>query len=255
MFKIATWNVNSLKIRLPQVLDWLAAEKPHVFALQEIKSLQDDFFHQAISDAGYHITFSGQKAYNGVAVFSREPVQDIVTDFPEYNDIHRRILAVTMDDKRVINLYIPNGQSVESEKYIYKLEWLSHLKSFLKNELLKHKKILVLGDFNIAPNDDDVHDPIAWKDSVLCSDKERQAFQDILNLGFKDCFRLHKQEEKSYSWWDYRLNAFKRNLGLRIDHILVNEAFAKDCAHCRIDKSTRSHERPSDHAVVVAEFS
>lgn len=251
--KIATWNVNSLRVRLSQLLDWLKKNSPDIVALQETKLPDEDFPQKEIELAGYQVVFSGQKTYNGVAILSKTPAKDVIKDFPTYTDPLRRILTATINDIRVINLYIPNGQSVDSEKYLYKLEWLSHLQTFLKNELATHKKVIVLGDFNIAPEEIDVHDPKAWEGQVLFSDKERKVFQAILKLGFKDCFRLHSNE-KLFTWWDYRLNAFKRNLGLRIDHILVNEAFASACLSCHVDQVVRTHERPSDHAVVMAEF-
>jgi exodeoxyribonuclease-3 len=254
MLKIASWNVNSLRVRLPQVLEWLASEAPDVLALQETKSPDVDFPLEAIQQAGYQVVFSGQKTYNGVAILSREAVTDVVTAIPELEDPQRRVLAATIGDVRVLNLYIPNGESVGSEKYEYKLNWLHHLDLYLKHELTKYKKMIILGDFNIAPEDMDVHDPKQWEGKVLCSDKERSAFQEMLSLGFKDTFRLHPQEEKQFSWWDYRLNAFKRNMGLRIDLILASDALAPHCARSYIDKSTRTVERPSDHAAVIAEF-
>lgn len=252
--KIATWNVNSLRVRLPQVLEWLAINKPDIFALQETKLPDPDFPEAEIREAGYHVVFSGQKTYNGVAILSREPMTEVVKDFPSFNDPLRRVLAVTVEDIRIINLYIPNGQSIDSEKYIYKLEWLQHLQIFLKEELTRHPKMIILGDFNIAPQDIDVHDPKSWEGQVLVSAKERDAFQKILQIGFNDCFRMLFPEEKMFSWWDYRLNAFKRNLGLRIDHILVSHALASECQACYIDKNPRMHERPSDHTIVIAEF-
>lgn len=255
MLKIATWNVNSLRVRLPQVLDWLVLNQPDVLALQETKLTDPDFPLQQIQEAGYQAVFSGQKTYNGVAILSRKNATEIVTDIPALEDPQRRVLCVTIDDIRILNLYVPNGESVDSEKYQYKLNWLQHLDLFLKKELTKHKKMIVLGDFNIAPEEVDVHDPQQWQGRVLFSEKERAAFQDMLQLGFKDCFRLHTQPEKSFSWWDYRLNAFKRNLGLRIDHILASDELAARCDRCSIDKTVRAAERPSDHAVVVARFS
>lgn len=254
MLKIATWNVNSLRVRLPQVLDWISSYQPDVIALQETKLMDADFPAAEINAAGYQVVFSGQKTYNGVAILSRIPLAEVVTDFPELQDHQRRVLAATWNDVRIINLYVPNGESVDSEKYQYKLNWLHHLDLFLKHELEKYKKMIVLGDFNIAPEEADVHDPDLWRGRVLFSDKERAAFQDILKLGFKDCFRLHPQPEKSYSWWDYRMNAFKRNLGLRIDHILSSHVLAAHCKRCVIDKDPRLNERPSDHTIVIAEF-
>lgn len=254
MLKIATWNVNSLRVRLPQVIDWLTREKPDVLALQETKLNDPDFPVAEINEAGYQVVFSGQKTYNGVAIISRIPLTDVVTDFPGLEDPQRRVLAATHDDVRILNLYIPNGQSIDSDKYHYKLNWLSHLDLFLQEELKKHKKIVVLGDFNIAPQDIDVHDPKQWEGCILVSEKERAAFQSMLTLGFTDSLRLHTQEEKIYTWWDYRMNAFKRNMGMRIDHILLTEALSTQCKKTYIDIMPRKHERPSDHTIVVAEF-
>lgn len=253
-FKIATWNVNSLRVRLPQVIAWLQAEKPDVLALQEIKLTDADFPLSAIQEVGYEAIFSGQRTYNGVAILSRQKAFDSVRDLPQYDDVQRRVLAATIGDVRVINLYIPNGDSVGSEKYQYKLNWLSKLDLFLKQELLKYPKLIVLGDFNIAPAEIDVHDPAQWDGRVLFSSLERQAFQAMLQAGFVDCFRQLHPEKNSYSWWDYRMNAFKRNMGLRIDHIIASHTLAPLCGDCRIEATPRTHERPSDHAPVVAEF-
>ncbi|OAI48837.1 exodeoxyribonuclease III [Gammaproteobacteria bacterium SCGC AG-212-F23] len=252
--KIATWNVNSLRVRLPHVLDWLAAEKPDIVGLQETKLPDADFPIDIFRAKGYHVEYSGQRTYNGVAILSRKAGKEKVTEFPGFADVQRRILALTIDHVRIINLYIPNGESVISEKFQYKLSWLQALIQFLKKELIQHKQLIVIGDFNIAPDDQDVYDPVACQGQVLFSEKERAVFQQLLNLGLEDCFRLHTQPVKSFSWWDYRMNAFKRNLGLRIDHILSSPELARHCTTCRIEKSLRALERPSDHAPVVAEF-
>ncbi len=254
-FKIATWNVNSLRVRLPHVLTWIADVQPDVLALQEIKMPDDDFPLAEIQAAGYHVVVSGQRTYNGVAILSKNTASDAIKDIPELDDHQRRVLAVTIGDTRILNIYVPNGESLSSEKYLYKLNWLHKLDLFLKNELKKFPKMLVLGDFNIAPKPIDVYDPDQWEGSVLYSDKERQAFQDMLQVGFKDCFREMMPTEQAYSWWDYRMNAFKRNMGLRIDHILASTELSAQCVKCYIDKIPRSWERPSDHAPVVAEFS
>jgi exodeoxyribonuclease-3 len=253
-FKIATWNVNSLRVRLPHVLDWLNTAKPDVLALQETKLIDADFPLQQIRDAGYEVVYSGQKTYNGVAILSREPGRDIVVDIPDHIDPQRRILAMTVGDYRIYNLYIPNGESLESEKYRYKLGWLEKLTAHLKLEYQRFSNILIVGDFNIAPEERDVHDPVAWQGKIHFSDPERNAYQEILELGFSDCFRLHPQPDAAYSWWDYRLNAFQRNLGLRIDHILASQRLARRCLSCHIDAGPRGWERPSDHTPVVAEF-
>lgn len=253
-FKIATWNINSLKVRLPQVLDWLAQSQPNLLALQETKLIDADFPALDIANAGYQSVFAGQKTYNGVAILSQLPPNDIVTDLPGMNDPQRRVLGATIGNLRVLNLYIPNGQSVGSDKYIYKLAWLENLLSWLETELANHPRLVLLGDFNIAPEDRDVHDPVAWAGHVLCSAPERAAFQRLLGLGLRDAFHLFPQEAHSFSWWDYRAAAFRRNLGLRIDHILASPALAADCIACWVDKAPRRLERPSDHAPVIAEF-
>lgn len=254
ILRIATWNVNSLRVRLPQVLAWLADMKPDVLALQEIKMPDEDFPVAAIEDAGYSVVFSGQKTYNGVAILSKHKAEDIVTELPGLDDPQRRVLVATIDGIRILDIYIPNGESTTSEKYQYKLNWLKHLDVFLKHELKKYPKMVVLGDFNIAPEEKDVHDPKAWEDSVLFSQPERKAFQDMLSIGFDDCFRLITPEDKVFSWWDYRMNAFRRGLGLRIDHILTSKPLSEACINCFIDKAPRAWERPSDHAPVLAEF-
>ncbi len=254
MLKIATWNVNSLNVRLPQVLDWLRDRQPDILALQETKLTDPDFPTLDIANAGYQSVFAGQKTYNGVAILSRLPAGETVTDLPGLDDPQRRVLGATIDSVRVLNLYVPNGQSVGSDKYAYKLAWLDRLATWLETELAHHPRLVVLGDFNIAPEDRDVHDPAAWAGQVLCSDAERVAFRRLLDLGFKDTFRLFPQEEHAFSWWDYRAAAFRRNLGLRIDHILASPALAADCTACGVDKAPRRLERPSDHAPVIAEF-
>ncbi len=257
-FKIATWNINSLRVRLPHVLQWLASEEPDVLALQELKMPTEAFPLEEIRKAGYDAIINGQKTYNGVAILckgmGRHVPNDIVTDIPILEDPQRRVLAVTIDGVRILNLYVPNGESIHSEKYQYKLKWLTHFNAYLQTELKQHSNVIILGDFNIAPENNDVHDPNSLEGQVLFSEPERMEFQSLLKLGFTDCFRLHEQQEKVYSWWDYRLNAFKRNIGLRIDHILASTALAKQCRQCSIDKMPRSWERPSDHAPVVAKF-
>lgn len=252
--KIATWNVNSLRVRLPHVLQWLAKEQPDVLALQETKTEDDKFPVAELTEAGYQIVYSGQKTYNGVAVLSKQPAEDAVTDIPGLDDPQRRILAVTVAGWRIVDLYIPNGSEVGSDKYAYKLDWLAKVGAWLRTEMERHPRLVVLGDFNIAPDDRDVHDPAAWREKILCSTPERNAFQAWLDIGLSDAFRHFEQAERSFSWWDYRMNGFRRNLGLRIDHILVSAALRESCLACRIDKEPRALERPSDHAPVVAEF-
>jgi len=252
--KLATWNVNSLKVRLPHLLDWLASEAPDIVCLQETKLTDDAFPVAAIEAAGYRVRYSGQKTYNGVAILSRQPLEDVVTGIPGFVDEQKRVLAATVAGTRVICVYIPNGQSVDSDKYQYKLRWLDALLAWLSDELATHARLALLGDFNIAPEDRDVHDPAAWAGQVLCSEPERARFQAMQHLGLQDCFRLFEQAEQSFSWWDYRAAGFRRNLGLRIDHILASPALVATCTACRIDKAPRKLERPSDHTPVLAEF-
>lgn len=252
--KIATWNVNSLRVRLPQLTTWLAAEQPDVVGLQETKLVDDDFPVAEIEAAGYRSVFSGQKTYNGVAVLSRTPVSDVVRDVPGLDDHQRRVLVATWNGVRVLNVYVPNGQSVGSDKYAYKLDWLEKLTAYVAAQLAQYPRLLVLGDFNIAPEERDVHDPKAWQGQVLFSEPERAALRRLLDVGLYDSFRLFDQPEASFSWWDYRMGAFRRNHGLRIDHILVSAALRDVCRACRIDKEPRKRERPSDHAPVVASF-
>jgi exodeoxyribonuclease-3 len=249
--KLATWNVNSLKVRLPHLLEWLAANPVDVVCLQETKSEDKNFPQAEFEAAGYRSVFSGQKTYNGVAILSREAASDVQCGIPDLEDEQKRVLAATINGVRIVCVYIPNGQEVGSDKYEYKLKWLTALRAWLKDELQKHPRLALLGDYNIAPEGRDVYDPVAWKDHVLCSEPERDAFKGLLALGLRDAFRLHEQGEKFYSWWDYRMMAFRRNMGLRIDHILVSEAL--QCSSCIIDKAPRKLERPSDHTIVVAE--
>jgi len=252
--KIATWNVNSLKVRLPHLLDWLAATSPDVVCLQELKLEDHNFPAAAIAAAGYQCAFSGQKTYNGVAILARAPLAAMQAGLPGFEDEQKRVLAANVGDVRVVCAYVPNGQAVGTDKYEYKLKWLRAFADWLRVELAAHPNLVVLGDYNVAPEDRDVHDPRLWEGQVLCSEPERAAFRALLDLGLKDSFRLFEQPEKSYTWWDYRLNAFKRNLGLRIDHILVGPALAAKLEACAIDLAPRRLERPSDHAPVVAEL-
>jgi len=252
--KIATWNVNSMNVRLPHVLEWLAANDPDVLVLQEIKQLTEIFPVDALREAGYESIASGQKTYNGVAVISKSAPTDPVTDFPDLDDPQRRVLASTVNGVRIIDLCVPNGQSVESDKFQYKLGWLAALYSFLQQELAQHDKLVVLGDFNIAPADEDVYDAEKWGEDVLCTPQEREALHNLLDLGLTDVFRKFDQPEKSFSWWDYRAAGFRRNAGLRIDLILANASMAANCTGSHIDREPRAWERPSDHAPVVAEF-
>ena len=252
--KIATWNVNSLKVRLPHVLDWLATSDADILCLQETKTTDENFPVAEISAAGYQVVYSGQKTYNGVAIISKQPATDIVTDIPGLDDPQRRILCASIVGIRVLDLYVVNGQEVGSEKYAHKLYWLEKVAAYINDQLQQHERFVVMGDFNIAPEDRDVHDPEAWHERILCSTPERQALQQIIDLGLADTFRLFDQPEGSYSWWDYRAAAFRRNRGLRIDLILASQSLSGTCSTCVIDKEPRSMERPSDHAPVVADF-
>mgnify|MGYP002622255496 CR=1 FL=1 len=252
--KIASWNVNSLKVRHGQVLEWLEANRPDVLVLQEIKQVTEAFPTESFTQAGYESLANGQKTYNGVAVVSRAAPADPVTDLPGFEDPQRRVLAATIDGVRVVNLYVPNGQSVGSDKYEYKLGWLAALKDYLAAELEAHEHVAVLGDFNIAPDDRDVYDPEKWGDDILCSPLEREALGRVVELGLTDTFRRFEQPEKTFSWWDYRAAGFRRNAGLRIDLILASAALAEKCTASYVDREPRTWERPSDHAPVVAEF-
>ena len=252
--KLATWNVNSLKVRLPQVLDFLVVHKPDVLCLQETKLEDDKFPVLDILSAGYQVVFSGQKTYNGVAILSLQAPQEVTMGIADFDDPQKRVIAVLIDGVRVICVYIPNGESVTSEKYGYKLDWLRRLNSCLKMELEKYPRLAILGDYNIAPEDRDVHDPKFWEGKVLFSEREKAAFNELVALGLCDSFRLFEQAEKSYTWWDYRMNGFKRNLGLRIDHILLSAELVKNCKSCSIDRDRRTHDRPSDHAPVMVEI-
>ncbi|MCC7546848.1 MAG: exodeoxyribonuclease III [Burkholderiales bacterium] len=252
--RIATWNVNSLKVRLPQVLEWMERRSPDVVCLQETKCEDTSFPAGELRASGFEAVFSGQKTYNGVAILSRLPVQGVQADIPGFADEQKRVLAATVAGVRVVCVYCPNGESVESPKYAYKLAWYAALRDWLADEMRRHPKLVLLGDFNVAPEDRDVHDPRLWAGKVLFSEPERAALRALFELGLRDSFRLFEQPEKSFSWWDYRMNAFKRNLGLRIDHILLSEPLALQTASSTIDRDMRAQERPSDHAPVVAEI-
>lgn len=253
--KIATWNVNSLNVRLPHVLDWLATSQTDVLCLQETKQEDSKFAYEALSEAGYHAIHNGQKTYNGVAILTPHTIENVHLDIPEFDDPQKRIIAATINGIRYINAYMPNGQAVDSEKYAYKMRWLVAFTDWLKTEIAMHPKLALLGDYNIAPNDEDCHDPAAWEGDILVSPRERDAFQEMLDLGLTDSFRMFDQAEKSFSWWDYRMMGFRRNRGMRIDHILVTDALKAQCTTSYIDKEPRMLERPSDHTPVVLEFS
>jgi exodeoxyribonuclease-3 len=250
--KIATWNVNSLKVRLPHLLQWLAENPVDVLCIQETKLTDDKFPLAEINAAGYQAVFTGQKTYNGVAILSKQPMTDVVKNNPRFPDEQQRIIAATIEGVRIICAYVPNGQMVDSDKYQYKLAWLAALREWLADEMKAHEELAILGDYNIAPEDRDVHDPVEWAGQIHCSDREREALGALVGLGLCDSFRLFEQPEKSYSWWDYRQLAFRRNRGLRIDHILLSPTLAKRCVACAIDRNPRKWEQPSDHTPVVA---
>jgi exodeoxyribonuclease-3 len=253
--KLATWNVNSIKVRLPQLLDWLSGARPDVLCLQELKAEEQKFPRTELEAAGYTSAVSGQKTYNGVAILSRTPLGDVVQGIPGFADEQKRVITATAQGVRVMCVYCPNGQSVGSEKYEYKLRWFAALKDYLSAELQKHPRLAVAGDFNVAPEDRDVHDPKAWEGQVHVSGPERTAWRALLALGLKDSFRLFEQPEKVYSWWDYRMMGFRRNAGLRIDHVLLSQELARACTASTVDKAPRKLERPSDHAPALAELS
>jgi exodeoxyribonuclease-3 len=254
MFKLASWNVNSIKVRLDQVLEWLDTSQVDVLAIQETKSIDEQFPLAPFIERGYHVVFSGQKSYNGVAVISRHPLTEVIKDIPHLEDPQRRILAVSIEGIRLINLYVPNGSEVGSEKYLYKLDWMEKVSLFIEEQLRLYPKVAVVGDFNVAPEDRDVHDPVEWMGCVLVSPAERQAFTKILSLGLHDSFRNFEQKEAVFSWWNYKAAGFRRNRGLRIDHVLLNHELNNSCILSAIDIVPRKSERPSDHAPVWVEL-
>ena len=254
LLRVATWNVNSLKARLPHVLRWLQENRPHILALQETKTPDEQFPAAELKEAGYEVVFSGQKAYNGMATLSRQAGELLATALPDHNDPQKRLLSVRIGRFHVVNVYVPNGAAVGSDKYVYKLDWLKRLKEYIQASLERGEPTLLLGDFNIAPEDRDVHDPALWEGQVLVSEPERERFRTLLALGLCDCFRLFEQPAEVYTWWDYRAGAFRRNMGLRIDLMLVDAKTATHCTNCRVDVAPRRWERPSDHVPVLAEF-
>lgn len=251
--KLATWNVNSLKVRLPHVLDWLAENPIEVLCLQETKQEDIKFPYDELKVAGYNAVHSGQKTYNGVAILSTHEMTSVQHGIPDFEDEQKRVISVTIDGIRVICVYVVNGQAVDSDKYDYKMRWLKALSAWLVKELKKYPNLVILGDYNIAPDDSDCHDPAAWEGEILVSPRERDAFEELLEMGLHDSFRMFNQEEKQFTWWDYRMMGFRRNRGMRIDHILVSDALKEKCASCIIDKAPRKLERPSDHTPVVLE--
>jgi len=264
--KLATWNVNSLAVRLPQVLDWLSKDPvdldpsmpigsgADVLAIQETKTTDDKFPVQEFVDAGYQIAYFGQKTYNGVALISRHPLADVVKNIPGFEDDMARVISATVNGVRIIGAYFPNGQAPGTDKFEYKMLWLKALHDWIKSELVRYPKLVLMGDFNITFDARDVWDPVHLEGTIHCTDEERMHLNSLINLGFKDAFREFEQAEKNYSWWDYRQFAFKRNRGLRIDHILVSDQLRPQLTHCVIDKRPRKNERPSDHTPVIACF-
>ena len=256
--KLATWNVNSLAIRLPHLLAWLAETQPDAVVLQETKLVDEKFPHAALQEAGWHAEFFGQKTYNGVALISKLPATDLVRNIPGHADEQARVIAGTIrakgGDVRIVGGYFPNGQAPGSEKFAYKMAWLTALRDWLGQELAAHPRLVLMGDFNIAPEDRDVHDPVAWAGQIHCTDEERAHFQALLGLGLHDAFRLLEQPPRLWSWWDYRKLAFRKNQGLRIDHILVSEPLRAGVRACDIHKAQRKLERPSDHAPVMVDI-
>ena len=252
--KLATWNVNSLAVRLPQVLDWLALHQPDVLCLQETKLTDDKFPRAEFEALGYCAEWHGQKTYNGVALLSRVAAADVVKNIPDFDDPQARVIAGTVRGVRVIGAYMPNGQAPDSDKFVYKMRWLEALRAWVALEAAQHARVVLVGDYNIAPEDRDVHDPVLWAGQILCTPQERAHFQALLGLGLHDAFRLFEQPPKSWSWWDYRNLAFRKNQGLRIDHILISQALRDAVISCAIDKLPRKNERPSDHAPVIVEL-
>ncbi|MFM9834587.1 MAG: exodeoxyribonuclease III [Methylophilaceae bacterium] len=249
--KLATWNVNSLNVRLPHVLDWLKENPIDVLCLQETKQEDSKFPYAEIQEIGYIAAHNGQKTYNGVAILSKHEMTDVVHGIANFDDEQKRVISATINGIRVVCVYIVNGQEVDSEKYEYKMRWLTALHNWLVGELQKYPNLILLGDYNIAPEDRDCHDPAAWEGQILVSPREREHFQKLLQLGLNDSFRLFEQADKQFSWWDYRMMGFRRNFGMRIDHILVSDALKNKCESCTIDKAPRKLERPSDHTPVI----
>ncbi|NYT57651.1 exodeoxyribonuclease III [Alcaligenaceae bacterium] len=254
--KLATWNVNSLKVRLQQVLDWLENSPVEALCLQELKLPDEKFPIEAFTEAGFQACWAGQKTYNGVAIITKDVGTDVQRNLPGFEDHQQRIIATTLPspvgDIRVISAYCPNGQAVGSDKYEYKLRWFQALNAWLEQEMQRYPRLAILGDYNVAPHDEDVHDPQKWVGDVLVSEPERAAFNALLALGLTDSFREFEQDEKSFTWWDYRRFAFRRNAGLRIDHVLLSNALLPYCSSCSIDKGPRGNEQPSDHTPVIA---
>jgi exodeoxyribonuclease-3 len=253
--KIVTWNVNSLKVRLHHVLRWLEENNPDIVGLQETKTIDANFPEAEIREAGYEVIFSGQKTYNGVALLSKTPATDVVTELPGFADEQRRVMAATVGDIRIINLYVPNGEALDSPKFEYKTGWIAGLKEYLSEQIASYPKLVMMGDFNITATSDDVHDPEKLDGHIHCSELEREWLQEIIDMGVTDTYRMFEQEPKSFSWWDYRGGSFWKNRGLRIDYVFASDEMKQRCTGCKIDKRERQFKQPSDHAPVMAEFS
>lgn len=249
--KLATWNVNSLSVRLPQLLDWLGTNPVDTIVLQETKLVDDKFPQAELEAAGWHAAWHGQKTYNGVALLSRSAPEQVQKNIPGFDDEQARVITATVDGMRVVGAYFPNGQAPDSDKFVYKLRWLDALREWLRGELSAHPRLVLMGDFNIAPEDRDVYDPVAFAGQIHCTPEEREHFRQLIGLGLVDAFRMFEQPPKSWSWWDYRNLAFRRNQGMRIDHVLVGESLRAEVEACSIDKQPRRNQRPSDHAPVL----
>jgi exodeoxyribonuclease-3 len=252
--RLATWNVNSLAVRLPQLLDWLRTNPVDAIVLQETKLVDEKFPQAELEGAGYQTAWHGQRTYNGVALLARAPVEAVQKNIPGFDDEQARVIAATVAGLRIVGAYFPNGQAPDSDKFGYKMRWLDALREWLRGELAAHPRLVLLGDFNIAPEDRDVYDPVAWAGQIHCTPQERAQFRQLVGLGLVDAFRLFEQPPKSWTWWDYRNLAFRKNQGLRIDHVLVSEALRPAVRACTIDKAPRRNERPSDHAPVTVEL-
>lgn len=254
--QIATWNLNSLNVRLDHVLAWLEKNPVDALAVQETKLTDDRFPVDALAEAGYSSVFTGQKTYNGVALLSRHPITDVVMALPDFEDAQKRLIAGTVTGTRIIGVYCPNGADLESPKYAYKLDWFRALTAFVRAELEQHERLVVTGDFNIAPRPEDTWDADKWEGRILCSPPERAALQALLDLGLTDCWRLFpdREERHRFTWWDYRAGGWPRNAGLRIDHLLASPALAETCTSCEAHVGERGRKRPSDHVPVVGEF-
>lgn len=251
--KLATWNVNSLRVRLPHLLDWLKTAQPDVVGLQELKCTDEQLPRAEIEAAGYQCVSNGQKTYNGVAIIARHPIENVVRDIPNFADEQKRVIAATVQGVRIVNAYVVNGQSVGSDKYAYKLRWLAAFRDCVRDELTDHPQLAVMGDFNIAPTPDDTHDAAQWEGGILCSEPERAGYKALLDLGLRDAYEIAPEKTGRFTWWDYRLASFQRDMGLRIDHILLSSPLA--CTRWDVDMAPRRLERPSDHAPVITDLS